>query len=510
MSFSRARSCVGARRAGASRSLGSRTVRRGRGLSPRPAAHAGAAKRRGGSARRAGSTAAQLGEGSARRSRGGACTDAPQRCIGAGRRATIALPAFVVARTRCNAGDGGGSVAEMAHRCIRPHALAAQQRSCSAVDASLRHVLLLRECCVLLSATLPEGSARCRAVVLHLHRGRCSGGCRWRCPARYGGSWHRRCRGRLGLDGSSRRLCLDDACSGRDRLRRRRSRSVDAMRRPARVARRQWSNRRLRLDSSRRLRLDACKRRNKAWRQRALPFDAMRRVAGVTRRRRSSGHHRSCSCRRLGLGDRHYRALAWRLRRRRCCGATLRRRRCNDGRRDGTGGACSTSRLLSRSVSRQSVFLLFTLHRLHLICARAWEIDDATAVIAHCVVVRASCLLSSAKRPQKSAHTPNRESCCKYSSSSCSRIKKDALVFWSRWKWAAAWRQQLASMTQQRHFLLLALHRLHLARARAREINGAAASLSRSIVVRACRLFSSAKASQLGLHSTYREECSKR
>jgi hypothetical protein len=28
--------------------------------------------------------------------------------------------------------------------------------------------------------------------------------------------------------------------------------------------------------------------------------------------------------------------------------------------------------------------------------------------------------------------------------------------------------------------------------------------------VRACRLFSSAKASQLGLHSTYREECSKR
>ena len=87
-------------------------------------------------------------------------------------------------------------------------------------------------------------------------------------------------------------------------------------------------------------------------------------------------------------------------------------------------------------------------------------------------------------RPQKRAHTPNRESCCKYSSSSCSRNKKDALVFWSPWKWAAASRRTLARSLLQRQFLLFAFHRLHLARARAREINGAAASLSRSIVVR--------------------------
>ena len=176
------------------------------------------------------------------------------------------------------------------------------------------------------------------------------------------------------------------------------------MRRAARVARRRRSSGGLGLDCCGRLRLGACVVGcNEAWRQRAFPFDAMRRAARVARRQRCSGRRRRCVSGRLGLDARRSRTLAWRLRRRRCCGAPFRRWRCYVRRRDGAGGASSTSRLLSRSVSRQSVFLLFTLHRLHLVCARAWEIDDATAVIAHCVVVRACCLLSSAKRPSPEA-----------------------------------------------------------------------------------------------------------
>ncbi len=220
-----------------------------------------------------------------------------------------------------------------------------------------------------------------RTPSIHLHRRRCCGGCRRRrrrCLARHGGSWHRRCRGRLGLDGS------------------------------------------------RRLRLDVRSGRNEAWRQRALPFDVTRRTARVARRRRSSRYLGLDGVWRLDAPRRH--TLAWQLRRRRCSGATLRWWRCHAGRRDGAGSTGSASCLLSSSVPCQSDAVLLALHRLHFVRPRAREIDHAVAKLARCVIVRACSLLGRGKPAQILYCTPDTAACSKYSGSSRICIKTHALV----------------------------------------------------------------------------------
>ena len=155
----------------------------------------------------------------------------------------------------------------------------------------------------------------------------------------------------------------------------------------------------------------------------------------------------------------------------------------------------------------QSHFLFLTLHRPHLVRARAREVDDAAASIARSVVVSACSLLGGAKPPQTLQHTANSDARCKYSGSLSTNIKSDALVIRSRWKWAGA-QHTLAGVAEQRHSLLLAPHSLHLVRARARKVHHAAASLAHGVIVCACSLFSGAKAAKLGPDTTG-EGCSK-
>jgi hypothetical protein len=276
--------------------------------------------------------------------------------------------------------------------------------------------------------SLAESSTRCRASVLQLHRRRCSGGCRrrrGRRPAGRGDCWHRRCRRRLGLD-SNRRLRLD-ARGGRNEAWRQRALPLNGVRWPALVLLRRRSSRRLRVDDGRRLRLGVAGRRCPSGpvvrRRGGRSLDAMWRAA-LVRRWRSSARLRRCGSGRLGLDVQRSRStLARRLRRRRCCGATLRSWPSHDG----AGGASSASRLLGSGVPRQSAVVMLTPHGLHLVRTRARKIYDATANIAHSVVVRACSFLRSAKAAQLGLHATKTAGCHKHSRRKSIRFETDSL-----------------------------------------------------------------------------------